>query len=92
MEISVGKSVDGEYVAIFGFQPLAEFQQVLPVGKLVCGIRSEAQADSVGFVGAYGLAYAQDVVFKGGEGFRPVSPAMNVGAISEVYAVSEAHA
>ena len=92
MKVSVGKSVDCEYVAVFCFQPALEIQQVWPIRKFICGVRSEAQADGVRFIRAYGLAYAQNVVLKGCKGFLPIATAMNVGAIREVYVVSEMHA
>ena len=91
VKVAVGKTVYGEYVAVFFIEPSPEGGQLVPGGQFPGGISPEAQANGIRLARCHRESYAQDVFFKRGKGFLPTSSAMNVGAIGEVDAMGELH-
>jgi hypothetical protein len=92
MEGAVGKSVDGEDVAVFPGEPGFKAGEVVVLEKFFGGPGGKSQADGVGVMGRDLVTNHEGVLLQGVQGFHPRFSGMDIGAVGEVMVVIELHA
>jgi hypothetical protein len=87
MEITEGKTVEGEHVTIFLRQPLLKILERRRLAQLARGHFTEPQSNGVRLPRRHSVAHRQRVSLQRLKRLGPIFSAMDVGAVGEMESV-----